>query len=411
VEKIKMSGQSARDGRQFGEYSIKGSVNVIKAIADKKIGNGVTEEMNVSTSQLPNNALCKESTLHQLSPYIGKMKPNIIKDIILTYTEPYTTILDPFSGSGTVALEALTFNRNAIANDINLYAVTLTKAKMYPPHSLDEALKKAEYYLNCSKKEISESSLSETPEWVRSFFHPTTLKEIIALSRLLRQNEEHFLLACLLGILHHQRPGFLSYPSSHVVPYLRMKKFPKEQFPELYYYREVRLRLINKIKRTFRHFPKIDPMLFRECKAEDARKLKLPEGSIDAVVSSPPYMNALDYGRDNRLRLWFLGVTDYKYYDNLSLSTPKDFYQLMDRVMHNLYYMLKPKSPCIFVVGEVKRNNNSINTSSIIREIALSNGGFKVLDILEDEIPYARRARKEGKMTKKEWTVIMRKEG
>ena len=28
---------------------------------------------------------------------------------------------------------------------------------------------------------------------------------------------------------------------------------------------------------------------------------------IDCVITSPPYMNALDYGRDNRLRLWFLG--------------------------------------------------------------------------------------------------------
>jgi hypothetical protein len=122
-------------------------------------------------------------------------------------------------------------------------------------------------------------------------------------------------------------------------------------------------------------------------------------------------MNALDYGRDNRLRLWFLGVTDHRYYDNMSPNTAQEFYQLMEEVINNLKCMLKPKSPCIFIVGEVKRKNNTINTSSIIQEIALSNGGFKILDILEDEIPYARRARKEGNMTKKEWTVIMRKEG
>ena len=367
--------------------------------------------MNASTSQRLDTISCKESTLHQLSPYIGKMKSNITKELILTYTEPYDTIVDPFSGSGTVALEALTLNRNTIANDINQYAVTLTKAKMYPPHSVEEALEKAAYYLNLSEKEVLTISLSETPDWVRSFFHPITLKEIIALSRILRNNGEHFLLACLLGILHHQRPGFLSYPSSHVVPYLRTKKYPKENFPQLYSYREVRSRLINKIKRAFRRFPKVDPMLFRECKMEDARILKLPESSIDGVISSPPYMNALDYGRDNRLRLWFLGATDYKYYDNMSPRTPKDFYHLMDNVLDNLYYMLKLNSPCIFVVGEVKRKNNTINTSSIIQEIALSNGGFKVLDILEDEIPYARRARKEGNLTKKEWTVIMKKEG
>jgi len=37
-----------------------------------------------------------------------------------------------------------------------------------------------------------------------------------------------------------------------------------------------------------------------------------PVESIDAVITSPPYMDALDYARDNRLRLWFLGINDYK---------------------------------------------------------------------------------------------------
>ncbi|HUV03462.1 MAG TPA: DNA methyltransferase [Desulfobacteria bacterium] len=94
--------------------------------------------MTASTYQRADNFSWEESTLHQLSPYVGKIKPNKVRDLILTYTEPYDTILDPFSGSGTVTLESLTLNRNAIANDINPYAVTLTKAKMYPPASMDE---------------------------------------------------------------------------------------------------------------------------------------------------------------------------------------------------------------------------------------------------------------------------------
>lgn len=143
--------------------------------------NGITEEMTVS--------IWKESTLHQLSPYIGKIRSNITKELILNYTKPYDTIFDPFSGSGTVALEGLSLNRNAIANDINPYAVTLTKAKMYPPHSVEEALEKIEYYLKLSEREVHTISLSEIPEWVRSFFHPNTLKEIIALSRLLKKTK------------------------------------------------------------------------------------------------------------------------------------------------------------------------------------------------------------------------------
>jgi DNA modification methylase len=353
----------------------------------------------------------KENTFHQLSPYLGKLKSNIARKLILNYTKPYDTIFDPFSGSGTVVLESLILDRHVIANDINPYAVTLTNAKMYPPHSLGEALEKAEYYLNRSQKEISKISLAKIPKWVRKFFHPTTLKESIALSRVLKDHEEYFILACLLGILHHQSTGFLSYPSSHMVPYLRDKKFPKEEFPSLYTYRDVKSRLLDKIKRVFKNPPKINPMLYRECKTEYAERLELPENSIDAVITSPPYMDTLSYGGDNKLRLWFLGEKDYNSYDD---KTPRDlqkFYLLIKNVLNRLYSALKPDSYCIFVVGEVKREKISINTSSIIQDVVLDNGGFKILSIIEDEIPYSRRIRGKGETIKKDWFVIMKKKG
>lgn len=352
----------------------------------------------------------KENTFHQLSPYLGKLKSNIARKLILNYTKPYDTILDPFSGSGTVALESLILNRHVIANDINPYAVTLTKAKMYPPRSLSEALGKAEYYLNRSKKEMFKISLSKIPEWVRKFFHPITFKETLALVRSLKRNEEHFILACLLGILHHQSTGFLSYPSSHMVPYLRSKKFPKTKFPHLYTYREVKPRLLDKVTRVFKSSPKMNPMLFRECKTKYAERLELPENSIDAVITSPPYMDTLSYGGDNKLRLWFLGVKDYKCYDEKSPRNPQDFYLLIKNVLNRLYSTLKSDSYCIFVVGEVKRGKKSINTSSILQDVVLDNGGFKILTIIEDKIPYSRRIRGKGDTIKKDWFVIMKKE-
>ena len=77
-------------------------------------------------------------------------------------------------------------------------------------------------------------SVRKVPMWVREFFHPETLRETLAWTLTLRERRRWFLLASLLGILHHQRPGFLSFPSSHTVPYLRKKAFPPAKFPELY---------------------------------------------------------------------------------------------------------------------------------------------------------------------------------
>ncbi|MGB8216090.1 MAG: DNA methyltransferase [Candidatus Methanoperedens sp.] len=375
---------------------------------------GVTVEnriLKLDPADWSGSSMGTESTLHQLAPYIGKLKSNLVRELIQSYTKPKDTIFDPFAGAGTVALESLTLGRNAIANDINPYAVTLTKAKMFPPNSLDDTIEKAHYYLKRSKKEINTCSLSEIPDWVRSFFHPTTLKEIVVLSRLLKENEEYFLLACLLGILHHQRIGFLSYPSSHLVPYLRTKKFPKEDFAELYTYREVSPRLINKIKRAFRRFPNYDPTLSKKCLQEDATTLRLPDNSIDAVITSPPYMNALDYGRDNRLRLWFLDEEDYTYYDKKNPSSVEDFKILIERTLNNLKYALNQGSYCIFILGEVHKSNNSINTGLIFKDIALNKmNDFKMVSIIEDKIPDIRRTRKNGNKTKKEWIIVLQRE-
>lgn len=371
----------------------------------------INKTLKLNPADWSGSCLAMESTLHQLSPYIGKIKSIFARKLITNYTKPGDVILDPFAGSGTVTLESLIAGRHVIANDINLYAITLIKAKMFPPNSLDEAINNAKYYISLSKKQSKEIGLEEVPEWIKKFYHQDTLKEIISLTQLLRKNNEYFLLACLLGILHHQRPGFLSYPASHLVPYLRTKKFPPEEYPEMYSYRDVESRLIKKIQRVYRRTPVFDNTLKRICYQKDAEELVLPEESIDAVISSPPYMNALDYARDNRLRLWFLGEKDYKKYDTKSPQNIEDFRILMKNVMKNLVITLKMNSYCVFVLGDLNRSKKSINTASTVMDIADSMGSFVCEDFIQDRVPTFRRARKEGACTKNEWIVVMKKVG
>jgi len=372
-------------------------------------GNSKTSSSKLNPIDWSGSCLATESTLHQISPYIGKIKSIFAKNLIITYTKPGDTILDPFAGSGTVALESLNNKRHAIANDINPYAVTLIKAKMFPPSSLEEAIEKANYYNSISKQQCEKVDLKEIPDWVKVFYHQETIKEIISLSQLLKGNNEDFLLSCLLGILHHERPGFLSYPASHLVPYLRTKKYPSEKYPEMYSYRDVESRLIKKIKRVFKRYSNINNNLKRTCFQNDADQLSLKENSIDAVITSPPYMNALDYARDNRLRLWFLGESDYKKYDDKSPRNIPDFKNLMKKVMMNIYPALKMNSYFILVLGDINKSKKSFNTASAILEIANETGVFNCEGFIQDKVPTFRRSRKEGACTKNEWIVVLRK--
>src|SRR5437763_12020461 len=71
-----------------------------------------------------------EPTLHQLSPYIGKIKSAMAESLIRQFTSKGERIFDPFSGCGTIALEAWRAGRDVIANDLSPYAELLTRSKL-----------------------------------------------------------------------------------------------------------------------------------------------------------------------------------------------------------------------------------------------------------------------------------------
>src|SRR5260370_683366 len=219
-----------------------------------------------------------ECSLHQLAPYIGKLKTSIARTLVAEYCSRGSTVFGQFSGSGVVVLEALLQNRNVIANDISPYAAVLTRAKLFAPSSESKAVRKAMEYSREAKEQAKASGWRvNAPDWVKEFFHHKTLSEVFTLATILRRREEWFLLACLLGILHHQRPGFLSYPSSHLVPYLRRKKFPRSRFPDLYEYRDVEPRLVAKVHRAYRRVYDTSWEGTRRFTSQDIRTLRIDD--------------------------------------------------------------------------------------------------------------------------------------
>lgn len=351
------------------------------------------------------SVLGTECTFHQIAPYIGKMKSSMAKELIEAFSSTGDLIFDPFAGSGAIALESLIAKRAVVCTDINPYAVTLTAAKLTAPQNVEYALAKAEKLLE-QALEKENIPAEQIPGWVRSFFHPQTLQETLKFARVLQENNEPFLMACVLGILHHQRPGFLSYPSSHLVPYLRSQKFPQNKFPELYSYRPLKPRILKKIARVYKRPALYDKSLLKKLEKADVRNFGLNPSCVDAIITSPPYMDALDYARDNRLRLWFLGVQDYKVLD-ANFGTLNSFSDLMTTFLANASRWLKEDGYCVCVVGEVSRKNRSLDIAKMIAKIAVEKiGKFKLDSIVTDDIPDIRRSRK-GSYVKTESIVCL----
>lgn len=354
-----------------------------------------------------------ESSLHQLSPYVGKLKSGMVKVLLKRFSRESDWVLDPFCGSGVVPLEALLHRRRAIANDLSPYAYYLTLGKLTASASEREALRQATKDLDAIEQRSREVDLMRIPKYVQAYFHPDTLKEVHAAFGVLRRRKHYFLLACLMGILHHVRPGFLSYPASHLTPYLRPRKYPPAEFPGMYAYRPLRPRLLAKVHRSYRR-----TLITRYWDSGDYRvlcentmNLSVPDETVDLILSSPPYFGALDYARDNRLRLWFLGHKNWKALDKSLTASSQVYLPQMRVCLGEMNRVLKPGKHCILVLGDVERNGRQRRTAEIIGELAeeVTGGSLRVQELIRDEIPDIRRSRRHTRTTKVEKVLILRK--
>ena len=313
--------------------------------------------------------------------------------LVEEFTKREEVVYDPFSGCGSIAFESWRAGRHAIANDLSPYASLLTRAKLFPYRSLEQALVDLGRIGDIVERSRRPPDLRTVPRWVRQFFHRETLRETLIWTQVLKRESLWFLLACLMGILHHQRPGFLSFPSSHTVPYLRPKKFPRSQFPELYEYRPLRSRLEAKVRRAFRRVPELDFGLRRTCHLSSADRLR-PRHSVATIVTSPPYMRQLDYGRDNRLRLWFIGCGDWQCLDKLVSPGEQEFLELMERCLRHWRTILKWNGYCVLVIGDTCSREGRTNLPDLVTQIATDKAGYSLVGRYTDAIPNERRVRR-----------------
>lgn len=366
----------------------------------------INESFDIQCTQ---SVVGSEWTLHQIAPYIGKVKSSIAKFLIENFTQKGDTIYDPFCGAGTIPFEGWTLGRNVIGNDLNRYAFILTKAKLFPPGILEDIIVQIQSLKPLVLQRSEDIKIEYVPNWVRSFFHEQTLKETIAWTDILKEKELWFLLSCMMGILHHQRPGFLSFPSSHTVPYLRVKNFPIKEFPELYEYRNVTERLIKKVQRALKRQPVLDHSLARYAYNEDA-STHLLTSQVDAIITSPPYMRQLDYARDNRLRLWFLDVFDYKPLDALISPKEVDFIQIITTCLGNWDTLIKSGGRCILFLGDNYSKKMGLTLPEIIENVLLKDlGNFNLVFKHESVIPNNRRVRRNHTGNKVETVLVFEK--
>ncbi|MEM1709028.1 MAG: DNA methyltransferase [Nitrososphaerota archaeon] len=325
------------------------------------------------------------STLHRICSRTGSFPPALAHYFVKKYSRRGDIVLDPFSGKGTLPLEACLNGRIGIGNDLAPEAYVITRAKVNPV-TLDDVM---EWIHNTRKKWNPESyDVDEVSGEVRVFFSKYTLRQILSIRDMLMDDDSdlgNFIKALMCGILHGPTKMHLSIPCSHAFSmspkYIR--RFIKKnglKKPK----RDVLKCLLTKAKRVLRDgLPEVRGV----ATMEDARKLPLEDESVNLIVTSPPYFNMQTYAWDNWLRLWFLGYDYIEVKNKLFQSESKQKFRVfMLESLKEMFRVLKDNSACFVVVGDVKLNGHYINMAEMIAPIAES-VGFTVARLISDSIP------------------------
>ena len=83
------------------------------------------------------------------------------------------------------------------------------------------------------------------------------------------------------------------------------------------------------------------------------RLRELPDGSVSLVVTSPPFLDVVNYGADNWLLCWFVGI-DPKAMQLTIIPKLTDWGTAMEQALREIHRVLKPGGHVAFEVGEVR---------------------------------------------------------
>ncbi|OFV98504.1 MAG: hypothetical protein A3H94_00685 [Acidobacteria bacterium RIFCSPLOWO2_02_FULL_60_20] len=111
------------------------------------------------------------------------------------------------------------------------------------------------------------------------------------------------------------------------------------------------------------------------------------------------------------MRLWFLGVDDYRKLEEKLSSNEQVYVAQMTRAVGEMFRVLKPDKFAVLVLGDYRRNGHSRDSATTIERIVLENYSTygSVTKLLEDEVPDARRSRRRTRTTKLETILLIRK--
>jgi DNA modification methylase len=291
---------------------------------------------------------------HWIYPYKGKFHPQMIRALLnIIGLKGGDTVLDPFVGSGTTAVEAQLLGLNCVGIDISPLCVLQSRVKTESIFVLREIL------------DWKEEIIRRTGP---SLFNPerTTVDEVISVIPDERVRN-FYKMAKLVAISDNtrRRRDF----SSAFLKNVELMVASVSDYVEIAKKLELRLGTV-------------------DIRVGDARKLPLESESIDGIVTSPPYSIALDYVANDahalremgynldEIREEFIGVRG-RTRERIEL-----YNEDLRRSIDEMYRVLKPGKCAVIVIGNATYLGQEVRTVELTVSYA-EKIGFRLLRTIE----------------------------
>lgn len=334
-------------------------------------------------------------SLHEIS-YRACFKPQLPRFFIHRLTKPGDVVYDPFAGRGTTLLEAALLGRVPYGCDINPLTQVMIRPRLNPP-LLNEVAERL--------KQIPLETKEPKPPELLVFYHPETLNAIVALRSYLLDKaatghldpvDEWISLVALNRLTGHSRGFFSVYtlPPNQAVSVKSQAKINerRQQKPEP---RDIRGIILKKSRILLRDHSAESRRILAEVAtralvltAPADRTPEIPSNLVSLVVTSPPFLDVVQYAIDNWLRCWFMGIEPSTVKITMAKKV-EQWQEVMTSVFRELHRVLKPGGHVAFEVGEVHAGATKLEEAVVPCGIA---AGLESLLILINDQEFTKTA-------------------
>jgi DNA modification methylase len=430
-----------------------------------------------SSRQLDLGDAAAPKLTHQLFRYPAKFHPPVVAKLLEQYTQPGDLVLDPFAGSGTALVEAMVRGRRSVGSDIDPVAavVSLAKTRRYDLSEVDKAAEaltdaltaserpQAEYerlmFEDISQEEY-ESAVKENTLWVPAipnlhhWFRRYVLLDLSAILSAVDGTAAdppvRTLLRLVFASIIRNSSNADPVPVSGLeyTAHMRRRDHAGRLVNPHALFRTALRRARAAVREYAGKLPEgaSEPLVL----VADSLSLPLQPETVDAVITSPPYHNAVDYYRRHLLEMYWLGQVATpadrllllpKYIGrprvpakNPLLSLPwnppsltaaweeriravsaerandfRHYVQAMTRTFDEMTRVMKRGAVATMVVGHSTWNGNEIPTVDLFRELAVA---LELAEVLQYPVKnrYMSYSRRNNASIDREYVLVFRKD-